>query len=206
MKVDVQIKDKTLNKHFIDNPHIDFNFLQNEKSTTASDILVLEIDNYDKNATLENIQNNYKEILFILSKNNLFEYKHIIQEKEADFLVKPFESYELVLRLEKCLKSQMQDQLIYKNIVLYDDTQSVYIDKQLLILSQLEYSLLKYFIQNKKKLISKENLIKAIWDEDIENFKLDKLRVAVYRLKNKLKQFNADEYLQARSGFGYYLD
>ena len=55
-----------------------------------------------------------------------------------------------------------------------------------------EYSLLKYLVQNKDKIISSEELINHVWDENADPF-TTVIRVHVYSLRKKLTAVSGNE-------------
>jgi len=67
-------------------------------------------------------------------------------------------------------------------------------------LNPKEYELLLYFIKNVNKVVSRETLLRVIWDEDYfgDTRTVD---THISRLRNKLEEYN--KYLKTIRGFGY---
>ena len=66
-----------------------------------------------------------------------------------------------------------------------------------------EYSLLKYLVQNKDKIISSEELINHVWDENADPF-TTVIRVHVYSLRKKLTAVSGNEnMIKTIKGVGY---
>ena len=88
-----------------------------------------------------------------------------------DYLVKPFDFLELTARIRALLRREFASKPsilkegklsidVSKHKVTYDDI--------VLNLTLKEYSLLKYLVQNKDKVISSEELINHVWDENTD--------------------------------------
>ena len=84
---------------------------------------------------------------------------------------------------------------VSKHKVTYDDI--------VLNLTLKEYSLLKYLVQNKDKVISSEELINHVWDENTDPF-TTVIRVHVYSLRKKLTAVSGNEnMIKTIKGVGY---
>lgn len=88
-------------------------------------------------------------------------------EKWADdYMTKPFDYYELVARLKALARRNqtIKSNIIhYKDIVFDDDIKKVYKDNQEVVLTSIEYNLLSFFLKNKWKVFSKEELLEKVW-------------------------------------------
>jgi len=117
-----------------------------------------------------------------------------------DYITKPFKIPELKARVKAILKrtSKIQDTIVHKDIVYNRQNRSFIIANQEIKLTHLEHDLLLEFIQNIDKLLSREYLLDAVW-EDSYNLKLKTVNVAVKRLKEKIGK----DYIKAVRGEGY---
>lgn len=179
-----------------------------EGNVTGNEFMMLELN--DRLTDLEIIKfiNGYQHVLVILTKEELVKYKYLIRSYAIDFVVKPYSNEELLMRIENHLlkHNNNDDVTIYKNIKIFNKKNKVYIQNTLINLSHLEYNILNYFIKNKNSIVTKEDLITDVWKDDPNRFKLDKIRVAIFRLKNKLNVDEAKDYIQAKPGFGYFIN
>ncbi|MEA3383379.1 MAG: response regulator transcription factor [Campylobacterota bacterium] len=79
-----------------------------------------------------------------------------------DYIKKPFDFDELLIRIENALKKSFKS---YDTIVSYDnlkynvEEQALYLDEKLIHLSPSEENLVKYFLKNIGKILSKDELI-----------------------------------------------
>ena len=123
-----------------------------------------------------------------------------------DYLVKPFDFLELTARIRALLRREFESKPsilkegklsidVSKHKVTYDDI--------VLNLTLKEYSLLKYLVQNKDKVISSEELINHVWDENTDPF-TTVIRVHVYSLRKKLTAVSCNEnMIKTIKGVGY---
>ncbi|KUJ62833.1 two-component system response regulator [Flavobacteriaceae bacterium CRH] len=90
-----------------------------------------------------------------------------------DYIVKPFEAEELILRLQNILKRSQQKDILNQNpiiqIGLYSfDTKrlSLKIGNQTQQLTEKEAALIQYFYLHQNQLLKREQILKAIWGND----------------------------------------
>lgn len=83
-----------------------------------------------------------------------------------DYVTKPFSPRELVLRVKAVLRRKDQPTVKHKvgNIILDESRFEVKIGNRPVALTSTEFKLLKYFILNKGRLISRQTLLNNVWD------------------------------------------
>ena len=104
-----------------------------------------------------------------------------------DYLVKPFDFLELTARIRALLRREFASKpsIINEGKLSIDlSKHKVTYDDEAINLTLKEYSLLKYLVQNKDKVISSEELINHVWDENTDPF-TTVIRVHVYSLRKK---------------------
>jgi len=119
-----------------------------------------------------------------------------------DYVSKPFNIALLLARVNRLLKSKISkaESIVFKGIEVDEESHMVKIDGKEKELNPKEYELLLYFIKNVNKVVSRETLLRVIWDEDYfgDTRTVD---THISRLRNKLEEYN--KYLKTIRGFGY---
>ena len=91
-----------------------------------------------------------------------------------DYVTKPFSLEEIVARIRAVLRrtsgvagaAAEQARLTFADIELDDDTHEVWKDGELVALSPTEFKLLRYFMQNSGRVLSKSQILDHVWHYD----------------------------------------
>ena len=131
-----------------------------------------------------------------------------------DYLVKPFEIEELLVRVRALLKRTKQipvsastrDLLTLGEITLVPELYSVKIGGEQAKLTPIEFDIFNLLFQNHGNMVSSAKLLKDIWgyspDDDIET-----IRVHIRHLRSKIgKISNGKKYIETIYGGGYKLN
>jgi two-component system OmpR family response regulator len=91
-----------------------------------------------------------------------------------DYVTKPFSIDELVARIRAVLRRTMPDgsdadgRLRFADLVMDDETHEVWRAGELIELTATEFNLLRYLLVNARRVVSKSEILNAVWDYDFE--------------------------------------
>jgi len=82
-----------------------------------------------------------------------------------DYLVKPFETLELMARIKACLRrlEPIEDRLVFGDLVIDRKGRAVFVDGREVELTPKEYDLLCLFVQNRDEPLNREFIRKSVW-------------------------------------------
>ena len=129
-----------------------------------------------------------------------------------DYLVKPFSPIELVARINALFRrmqfdqkqpSNVQDDLVFGRIIIKPKTRVVLYDGLEMDISPTEYELLRYLFANQDRAVSRDELLKNVWqfESQVDTRATDDV---VKRLRKKLAI--TDVKIEAVWGFGFKLE
>lgn len=106
-----------------------------------------------------------------------------------DYIAKPFRPRELVSRIHNIMRryGKANATLEYRNLMVDVNRGTVSRDGQEILLSALEYRLLLYFLNNKDMVLSRSQLLDALWDMAGEFVNDNTLTVYIKRLRDKIE-------------------
>lgn len=141
--------------------------------------------------------------VFITSLNEIEDVSEGFKSGADDYLKKPFELAELLLRIKNIQKRSYAQQRsstikIDKNIIFDIDMELLKINGENIALPPKELKALKYFLQHANTTVSFEDLYRIMWNYD-ENASAESLRA---HIKN-LRKYFAPNTIQNLRGEGY---
>ncbi len=122
----------------------------------------------------------------------------------SDFMSKPFSVAVLKARIRKMLQTPEQAVLQSGNIVIQLSSCKVRKNQEELELSAMEYKLLLYFMQNQGQVLSKEQILARIWEQDGRFVDDNIVSVNISRLRAKIEDNpRKPERIKTVHGMGY---
>src|SRR5699024_11222921 len=111
-------------------------------------------------------------ILMLTAKNNESDKIKGLESGADDYLTKPFSPKEVIARINAILRrvklSKQSTDLTLRigELNIYPDSNEVIIDNQKLTFTRKEFELLLYLVTHKGKVLSRNKLLKEVWDYD----------------------------------------
>ena len=154
------------------------------------------------------IRRGWKElpVIFLTVRGDSRDIVYGFQNGADDYVVKPFELDVLLSRIQALLRrsGDVSKQYLSCDAISLDQKRMrVYCDSEEISLSPSEYQLLLYLLQNKGKIVTRENLLEKVWDSSGNYVNDNTLTVTVKRLREKLHQ---PACLKTVRSIGYLLE
>jgi two-component system phosphate regulon response regulator PhoB len=147
-------------------------------------------------------------IIFLTARNEAEDRVKGLEAGADDYVSKPFNTRELLLRVDKVLSRSSQASIVENvptriqigGVILDEETHQVIVDGEEVTLTATEFRLLKLLMERKGRVQSRENLLKNVWnyDSEIETRTVD---THVRRLREKLGAYAG--MIKTMRGVGY---
>lgn len=128
-----------------------------------------------------------------------------------DYIAKPFRVKELLVRIKSVLRrynKESSDGVVkIKDLIINTNEAKVYKNGAEIILTAMEYRLLLILLNNRGKVLSRNQLLENIWDIDGDFVEDNTLTVYIKRLKDKIEEEpNKPEIIKTIRGLGYVIE
>lgn len=188
---------------------------QEEPELIILDVMMPEVDGYTVAQRVRQSQEIADTPIIMLTA--LSELKNKVTGFDIgvdDYLTKPFETEELVVRVRALLKransipktSAVRDLLKYKEITLLPETYSVQINDKVQKLTPIEFDIFNLLFQNHGSMVPASRLLKDVWGYDPDD-NVETIRVHIRHLRSKIDKISeGKKYIETIYGGGYKLN
>lgn len=147
--------------------------------------------------------NTQMPILILSAKDSEIDKIHGLDSGSDDYMTKPFGVLELCARVRSLLRRVQKKSDLLKTATLSFDksTHIVKKENQMIDLTHKEYQLLLYLLENRERVVEREELLNTIWGYDFigESRALD---VHIRSLRKKLDD-DGEKYIKTVRSVGY---
>lgn len=173
------------------------------------DINVPKINGLDVCQTIRSFDKN-TPIIIISAYGDLSDKKDAFTRLADDYLVKPFQFEELLLRINSLLRRKSTSENTETDIIKIEDLiinkteQKVYRAGNEIALTVKEFQLLVYLAEVQGRTVSKQQITEHVWEHNF-NTNTNTVEVYINFLRKKIDKDYPLKLIHTRSGFGYYL-
>lgn len=147
-------------------------------------------------------------VIVLSAKSDVTDRIDLFRLGADDYICKPFDVDEVVLRIEAVLrriggaKSPEAETLRYKELVLLPEEQRVYLGEEEIRCTSMEYAILEIMLKNPGKVFSKRNLFESVTGEDYMS-EDNTMNVHMSNLRKKIGKVTEEAYIETVYGMGY---
>ena len=174
--------------------------LNSDYSIIILDLMLPFMDGFDLFNKLKEIKN--IPIIISTARGDIGNKIHGFELGADDYLAKPYEPRELVLRIESILKRNSTKSFKVGDFTIDKDNRAVLIDDYAIDFTKIEFEIFIYLIENKNKISSREQILNATsLDFNTKNRTID-MHISNIRAKIGDDSKNP-KYIKSVWGIGY---
>ena len=174
--------------------------LNSDYSIIILDLMLPFMDGFDLFNKLKEIKN--IPIIISTARGDIGNKIHGFELGADDYLAKPYEPRELVLRIESILKRNSTKSFKISDFTIDKDNRTVLIDDYAIDFTKIEFEIFIYLIENKNKISSREQILNATsLDFNTKNRTID-MHISNIRAKIGDDSKNP-KYIKSIWGIGY---
>ncbi|KEH97317.1 XRE family transcriptional regulator [Clostridium botulinum C/D str. BKT12695] len=173
------------------------------------DLMLPDIDGFQVIHEIQEI-NSEIPIVVLSAKNQINDRLLGLQLGADDYITKPFDSRELILRIRaisrrinkaKLLSNKKQVNIIEKGFIkIMKDERRVFIDSKEVIFTHIEFEILVLMVKNSYKVFTREELLDRIWGYDFSG-NTRAVDIHIKRIRKKL--LDHEDAIKTIYGVGY---
>ncbi|MBR2743829.1 MAG: response regulator transcription factor [Clostridia bacterium] len=143
-------------------------------------------------------------VIFLTAKDSVMDKVKGLKLGAEDYIVKPFESMELLARIEVVLRrrGKESDEFEYKNVKINFSTREVFVNGAPVEMTAQEFALLEVLIKNKNLALSREKLLESAWGYDYYG----DTRTVDMHIQRLRKKLNWEDVIVTVFKYGYRLE
>jgi two-component system OmpR family response regulator len=148
----------------------------------------------------------HASILMLTARDSIDDRVLGLESGADDYLVKPFALREVVARIRALTRRHLADRtalLTAGPLALDTSARQLSVGGRPLELTPKEYAILEYFMLNRGRLMTRDQVIEHVWDYDFEGGR-NLIETYINRLRGKLARAGAeDPFVTVRGAGGY---
>ena len=179
--------------------------LKNEYDLIILDVMLPSMNGFEICRRLKKSKNT--PVIILSAKDSVIDKVKGLQIGADDYIAKPFAIEELLARIEVVFRRQNNSNnsiIKFKDILIDTRARNVQRNNKEINLTNKEYELLITLIDNKDKVVTREELLEKIWGYGYEP-ETNVTDVYIRYLRSKLNNESKEEYIQTVRSIGYIM-
>lgn len=179
--------------------------LENDYDLIILDIMLPSMNGFEICRRLKREKNT--PIIMLSAKDSVTDKVNGLQIGADDYIPKPFAIEELLARINAIFRrvDSLDNYIVkFKDLVINRNSRTVSRNDKEINLTTKEYELLMILIDNKDKVVTRDELLEKIWGYEYEP-ETNVTDVYVRYLRSKLNNENKEEYIQTIRSVGYIM-
>ena len=176
------------------------------------DLIIMDINLPNKNGLdickdLRSIKNT-TPIIFLTSNKDEESLLDAFKIGGDDYMRKPFNKEELILRIETIFRrsnsNYLKDKINCGDFYLDLNSKKLFFKQHKIYLTKKEFNILELFFRNKNIIIDRQKIFDKVWDENDNPFS-NILEVFIKNIRQKINKYTKIELIKNVKGSGYYI-
>ena len=146
-------------------------------------------------------------ILMVTARSGLDDRVTGLDTGADDYLIKPFHFPELLARVRAILRRDGESRSVILragSLVLDPNSLKVYLDSVEVGLTSKEFGILEYLLRNAGKVVSQEEILEHVWNDDANMF-TQTIKVHINNIRKKLAESGDENRIATIKGRGYLI-
>ncbi|SHJ07745.1 DNA-binding response regulator, OmpR family, contains REC and winged-helix (wHTH) domain [Clostridium cavendishii DSM 21758] len=184
-------------------------FKREKPELVILDIMLPDISGHEVIQRFQDIDSEVP-VIMLTAKSQINDRLLGLQLGADDYITKPFNSAELILRIKAITKrikkresKTKNNEIIIKGVRVLKDERKVFIDEKEVVTTYKEFDTLLLMMENHNKVFTREELLEKVWGYEYEG-NTRAVDILVQRLRKKLDPYS--ESLTTVYGVGYRLE
>lgn len=145
-------------------------------------------------------------VIVLSAKNAVYNRIALLRLGADDFICKPFDIDEVILRIDAVLRRTEGkiSVLEFKEMKIDQDAKRIFLKEQEMSCTAMEYAILETMLSNPNKIFSKRNLFESVTGDTYVSDE-NTMNVHMSNLRKKIGKITEDPYIETVYGMGYRL-
>ncbi len=181
--------------------------LQEKYDLILLDVMLPEMDGMEICRRVREVSD--VPIIMLTARDEVIDKVEGLDLGADDYVTKPYDMDELLARIRGAIRRHSErvraaeeTRYVVKNMIVYPERYEVTVNGQQVELTHKEYELLKYLVENKRTVLSRDQILQTVWGYDYIG-DTNVVDVYISYLRSKIDDKFGEKYIYTTRGVGY---